>query len=213
MILYFSGGAGTTFEGVDIVREFVSWGYVVAAVTYPPSSPGLASQAQEKRKAYFERDLFNLTPTRTFEEVLAPIDARIRERALDAAQIVEQIARVSEDGPVRGIRSRLASDRIGIMGFSFGGAISAEAKTIDPRFKAALNLDGWHFGSSVAGVPYPYFLMVSGGEPKIFIIRLNAVHRTIMPRHLRFGTSRGQSRKYRSLAATSLRLRDQNMSI
>ena len=162
MVVYFSGSDGTGFDGVNIVRELVSWGYIVATVTYPLSLPGLNAQDLEQRKADFERDLFNFTSTRTFEETLAPIDNRIRERALDAARVVDQITTLSQDSAVLQIRSRLASDQIGIMGFSFGGSIAAEAKKLDPRFKAALNLDGWHFGSSVAGVPWPYFLIVSG---------------------------------------------------
>jgi len=162
MVLYFSGGSGTGFDGINVVRELVSWGYIVAAVSYPVSLPDLDPQDEIKRQADFERDLFNFTSTRTFAETLAPIDNRIRERALDAAHVVDQITTLSQDSAVLQISSRLETDKIGIMGFSFGGSIAAEAKKLDSRFKAALNLDGWHFGSSVDGVPWPYFLVVSG---------------------------------------------------
>jgi dienelactone hydrolase len=162
MLLYFSGGAGTGFDGGNIVRELVSWGYIVAVVSYPPSLTGLDSQNEVKRRGDFERDLFDFSPSRTFHETLAPIDNRIRDRAADATHVVDQITSLSQDTAVLQIRSRLASDQIGILGFSFGGSIAAEAKTLDPRFKAALNLDGWHFGSSVGGVPWPYLLMLSG---------------------------------------------------
>jgi pimeloyl-ACP methyl ester carboxylesterase len=51
-------------------------------------------------------------------------------------------------------------DRVGIFGFSFGGAVAAQAAWLDPRFKAAVNLDGWHFAEAAEqGVDKPYLIM------------------------------------------------------
>ncbi|CAN5716291.1 hypothetical protein BH09VER1_BH09VER1_34230 [soil metagenome] len=54
---------------------------------------------------------------------------------------------------------------IGIFGFSFGGAVAAEACRRDPRLKAGANLDGTLFGEAArAGAPQP-FLFLTDFEP------------------------------------------------
>jgi pimeloyl-ACP methyl ester carboxylesterase len=57
--------------------------------------------------------------------------------------------------------------RIGLLGYSFGGAIAAETARRDARVRAAVNLDGWMFGSAArAGVPRPY-LVIGTGLPQL----------------------------------------------
>ena len=56
-------------------------------------------------------------------------------------------------------------DRIGVWGFSLGGAAAAQAAWLDRRIKAAVNLDGWHFADAATeGVPCPY-LYISDSTP------------------------------------------------
>jgi predicted dienelactone hydrolase len=58
--------------------------------------------------------------------------------------------------------------RIGICGFSFGGAVAAESTRADPRLRAAANLDGWMFGEAAAeGVPKPYIIIGTGMRPPL----------------------------------------------
>lgn len=60
----------------------------------------------------------------------------------------------------------LAADtrRVGVLGYSFGGAQAAEAAFLDRRIVAVVNLDGWQFGASTtAAVPVP-FLMFNSAE-------------------------------------------------
>lgn len=161
LLLYFSGGSGVGMDGMNIVREMVSQGFIVAAVYYPFSLPGMEREKLDKRRSDLERNLFDFSSATTVETSAAAIATRLRERAIDASHVADQIARLSTEAGVLRVRSRLAADQIGVMGFSFGGSIAAEAKKLDPRFKAALNMDGWHFGSSVEGVPWPYLLVLS----------------------------------------------------
>jgi pimeloyl-ACP methyl ester carboxylesterase len=85
----------------------------------------------------------------------------VRERAGDAGLLLDHIRSKATDPDIVQIRAHLAPNVAGIMGYSFGGSIAAEAKVLDDRFTAALNLDGWHFGASVNGVPWPYLLVLS----------------------------------------------------
>jgi len=44
------------------------------------------------------------------------------------------------------LTNRLDLDRLGVMGHSLGGATAVQVCLEDPRFKAAINLDGFQFG-------------------------------------------------------------------
>jgi dienelactone hydrolase len=161
LIFYFPGGSGTEMDGVNIARHLASEGFVVASLYYPLELPGLDPEALAKRRAGLEHDLFNFASDADFQASLRGLDERVRERARDASRVLDRLIGISEDAAVMRIRSRLSLNRVGAMGFSFGGATAAEAQKHDPRFKAALNMDGWHFGDAVQGVPRPYLLMIS----------------------------------------------------
>jgi dienelactone hydrolase len=60
--------------------------------------------------------------------------------------------------------ARVEPSRIGILGFSFGGAVAAEMARGDARVAAAVNLDGSTFGETgLLGVERPYLALFSGG--------------------------------------------------
>src|SRR6185369_11752027 len=62
----------------------------------------------------------------------------------DSRFILDRIEEINRaPGPFRG---RLDLDRIGMLGWSFGGAAALETGRIDPRVKAAVNHDGGLYG-------------------------------------------------------------------
>jgi pimeloyl-ACP methyl ester carboxylesterase len=55
---------------------------------------------------------------------------------------------------------RLDLTRVGALGHSLGGAVAAEACYLDPRIKAALDMDGWMFGKALEqGLTKPLMLV------------------------------------------------------
>jgi dienelactone hydrolase len=68
---------------------------------------------------------------------------------------------------------RLDLDRIGVLGFSFGGGASGVAAMMDERIKAGVNLDGWQPGHLLdGGMQCPFLIMSSeshGGEFDFFL--------------------------------------------
>ena len=50
------------------------------------------------------------------------------------------------DDPHNFFYGKLKVDKIGILGFSFGGAVSANTLVLDKRIKAGVNLDGFYYG-------------------------------------------------------------------
>jgi dienelactone hydrolase len=67
------------------------------------------------------------------------------------------------------LAGRFDHNRIGIYGFSFGGAVALITALRDPRFKAAMNLDGWitTAGTFPTRRPAPAYALISGLDPPV----------------------------------------------
>jgi len=160
VLLSFPSWTGTEIEDVFLTRDLVSHGFIVVTVRYPT--------AEEIAKAGFGLrgepiGMMDFSSEQAFERTLALGDTKVRARARDASAVLDQLNDLNlQQGPFSG---RLDLDRIGIWGFSLGGAAAAQAATIDPRIKAVVNLDGWLFAdAAMHGVAQPYLLM-SDGSP------------------------------------------------
>jgi dienelactone hydrolase len=161
IVIYFPSWNGTAIDNPDLVREIVSRGYVVATVTYPAMHEGLSpAQWQRQRKA-LERPM-DFSSEAAFKETVAEATRRVMLRSVDASRLIDQLERMNSSGSWSGY---LDLGRIGIVGYSLGGAVAAECAATDPRVGAAVNIDGWHFGRAAAdGVPRPY-LLISDDTP------------------------------------------------
>lgn len=167
LLLYFSGGAGEGIDNVYLISELVSHGFVVAAVHYPLVLPGISLEDLERRKADLSAPLLDFSSEDGFNMTVTRLNERARERAEDASSVLSALVALDAAGLSDALGRNLDTSRVGIFGFSFGGAVAAEAKYHDERFAAALNLDGWHFGEAVKhGVQSPYFLIVDD-EPSM----------------------------------------------
>lgn len=162
ILLCFSGGAGEGIDTIYLVKELVSQGFVVATVHYPAALFGLSHDDVERREIELARPFMDMSSEDAFHKSLGISDERVRHRADDASSIVDAIKAINAGDPNRRFTGRLDISRIGIFGFSFGGAVAAEAAIRDKRFKAALNIDGAHFAEAVQyGIDAPYMLMLS----------------------------------------------------
>jgi pimeloyl-ACP methyl ester carboxylesterase len=102
----------------------------------------------------------DFSSTAAFPRTIDLAAHRVRARARDARTVLDALTRLDEYDPSGQFTHRLMLDRVGIFGFSFGGAVAAQAAWLDPRFRAAANLDGWHFAEAAdQGVDRPYLLM------------------------------------------------------
>jgi hypothetical protein len=66
--------------------------------------------------------------------------------ARDTSFVLDQLTRLNSGAISSSFAGRLDLSRSGVFGHSIGGFIAARAATLDPRFKACLNLDGSNFG-------------------------------------------------------------------
>jgi dienelactone hydrolase len=143
VVIYFDGWPEDKTQNITLIRELASRGFAVASVTYPGMDRPLADYSSE---ADFERSV--------------RLDhARVRLHARDAILLLDTLFELGKDGRSP-IAQQLDTDHASTLGFSFGGAVAAEATRLDPRIRSAVNLDGRHWGDALEhGVEKPYLFM------------------------------------------------------
>jgi dienelactone hydrolase len=159
LLLYFSGWPGTAIDNPTLVHALAARGFTVASVTYPARLPGLDPAIYKRQLAELTRPM-SFASEADFHETLRRADARVRVRAQDAVLVLNMLARLGTCEPANPLARRLDTDRVGIFGFSLGGAVAAQASWLDRRFHAVINMDGWHFADAAKyGVNRPYLWM------------------------------------------------------
>lgn len=164
LILYFSGWAGTRLENASAVRELASHGFAVVSVLYARQRAGASRAAHRNHIRELERPMDFSSEAASRASIDLATD-RVRVRSRDASRVLDELTVINSPGAGR-FAQRFDLDRVGIFGFSFGGAIAAQAAWLDRRFKAAANLDGWHFAEAdEQGVDCPYLLLSDDTPP------------------------------------------------
>lgn len=154
ILVYFPGWPSDRHDNDGLLGDLASHGYLVAGVTY----------TREDQKLEGPMDF---STSRSAEKTLWMANAKATLQARDASSLLDALERLNARDPVHGLANRLNPARAGVLGFSFGGAVAAQAGAHDARFRAVLNMDGWLFGEgSELSFPQPYFLMSDDdGEP------------------------------------------------
>ncbi|MFW5434682.1 alpha/beta hydrolase family protein [Paenibacillus apiarius] len=150
-VLIFSHGFnGFRNQNTFQVEELASQGYIVFCIDH--TYDAAATVFPEGRTAYFQPG--NLTD-------LAAGDRHIQLWKEDAAFVLDQVEKLNRgDIDVR-FTGRIDTTRIGMFGHSYGGATAAQMLFEDNRIKAAINMDGLLYGTTVteAGIGKPFLLM------------------------------------------------------
>jgi predicted dienelactone hydrolase len=163
VLLYDHGGAWSRWSATFTTEELASHGYVVVSVEHPGFSQtggfldGRRFAADTLGFPAATQDL--ATDARAswtyLDEVVFPIWVADARFALDRLAELDR-----QPGPWEG---RLALDRVGAFGWSFGGATAVELSRVDPRVAVAADQDGQLFGEAkTAGTGRPVLLMHHG---------------------------------------------------
>ena len=83
----------------------------------------------------------------------------------DTRFVLDELERLDAGEPATVFAGALDLERVGVFGMSFGGAAAARVCAVDARCKAALNLDGFHYGTAL-GPPLerPFLMFYSAGN-------------------------------------------------
>jgi predicted dienelactone hydrolase len=160
MVLYSPGGEADGGFDTGLVEDLVSHGYVVVTMDDTNESP-------EVEFPDGQLVLGTFVPVTDAESLEAQ-----QIRAADASFVLNELAVLNKGGnpdaehaPLpAGLAGSLDLSRVGMFGWSLGGAASAQAMHDDPRIKAAINMDGRFWGPLASeGVSRP-FLLLTGSE-------------------------------------------------
>lgn len=186
-VLIFSHGFATIPTGYyALLSEIASQGYVIININHTYES--LGTSFPDGRIAYFDR-AFNAKNTANFHEEVGPVieafknglsyeerhpivrkgvkayfEGRTQNRwAQDVISVLDLLEGWNQSGFLRG---RLALDKIGTFGHSVGGGTAGNVAMKDQRIKAAVNLDGIHWGNQIDTLYHIPYLFVSADWPE-----------------------------------------------
>jgi dienelactone hydrolase len=146
VVLFSPGWKGHLTQNSVQFEMLASHGFVVVSIEHPPA---------ERLPVDFDPSL----PENLKEY---PLEARLR--AEDVAYVIDQLEETNRMDTGNLFTARLDLSRVGMFGYSFGGAVATEACWLDDRLKAGINMDGMQFGDGAdAGVPKPFFFMSCDG--------------------------------------------------
>jgi len=157
VLLFSPAWGGRRTQNTYLTEDLASHGFVVAAIDHPGNSgPTLYKDGHIDQPGTGDAMDFS---TMSFEEINAHGEAELKKQTADEIGVLNALTRMNED-PGSPVYGRLDLSRVGTLGHSFGGAVSAETAIEDERVKAALSLDGSLFGRMQReGLPKPFMLI------------------------------------------------------
>jgi predicted dienelactone hydrolase len=191
-VILFSHGFGIGYESQNTIQmeELASYGYVVVSIAHPyeagavafPNGPTIRMApaaftdpaTAQKLLPYMtaldtEVDTAALNrATRGMRELMR-LDGSMDRWIKDTRFVADLLAQWDSTAPLPGFAGRLRTDRLGVIGMSFGGATAASFCTMDPRCAAGINLDGLTFGAAVdSALPRPFLFATSRGNRRMY---------------------------------------------
>jgi predicted dienelactone hydrolase len=151
-VLFFSHAFnGHRFQNTFQVEELASHGYVVVGIDHSYVSAGTVFPDGRLVPAH-RLDHFTEVGLRPF----------LDEWVADARFVLDQLSRINAADPKDMFTNRFDLNKVGYFGHSFGGAAAAQTLSIDSRFKAGINMDGYPFGTAHnEGIMQPFLHLQS----------------------------------------------------
>jgi predicted dienelactone hydrolase len=168
VLVYQPGGGTQRFIGTFETEELASHGYVIVSADHP----GFSETVLFPDGVAFKPDQ-HLAPAETgdFRKDVENSWGWLNDEVFptwiaDASFTLDKIEELNKtSGQI--FYHQLDLTRIGMFGWSFGGATSVEMSIDDPRVKAVVDQDGQLFGAArKKGTSRPLMLMHHGGEDK-----------------------------------------------
>lgn len=141
-VLVFSHGmTGMRLQNASMLQDLASWGYVVLALDHTDAAA--VTTFPDGETHLFDLTRFGLTPDEVtsaggVEANVFPVWVADQRFAFDTLEAWQ-----ASDPTFAG---KLDLDHLGAFGHSFGGATSLEVCRVDPRCRAAADLDGGIYG-------------------------------------------------------------------
>lgn len=158
---WWGGRSEATFQA----EQLASYGYVVVGMDHPHSTrltvfpDGRTARTKLVKGEDYSSDA-------GFQAFIAAANQQVRVRAEDARSVLDMLERVNADDPDHRLTARLDMRHIGILGYSIGGGVAAQACWLDNRFRAGVDLDGMVAAESEdQGTRAPFFFIFGESPP------------------------------------------------
>ena len=161
VLLSFPGWAGVRDENTTFVQDLASRGFIVVGIGYDDPACAEVDRSVGSTAAT-DMDFSSQT---AFERTLGVAHQKIERAAKGASHIIDALEVLNRVDPNRRFDGRLDLDRIGVVGYSLGGAIAMQLCWQDDRLKAAVNIDGWFFDAAPGGWIEQPFMFISDDGP------------------------------------------------
>jgi len=154
VVIYSPGWGGADCENTRLCELLADRGFVVLAMDHPPSSTD--GRLED----------FDLSTEASASAFARGADRELAARTADIRKLLDRLPGL-DSGEFGGgqLAGRLDISRVGVVGYSFGGAVAAEATRVDPRLRVGVNLDGSLFGESLISGSMRPFLIVTDNLP------------------------------------------------
>lgn len=153
VVIFLTGNGASRAFYTGIVAGLASRGYVVLAIDHPYEA--MITQLADGKLVTAIEDHTNDGP-----DLTKFMEGRLNTRIADIQFVLNQIS--NPKGPSADFLLSLDKNRIFIAGHSLGGASAAAAMAVDPRIKAAVNIDGTLYGELPApNGAHPFLLLES----------------------------------------------------
>jgi predicted dienelactone hydrolase len=156
-IIYTPSWSGFKTDNTFQTQELASHGYIVIGLEHACSVPIAIYPSGRVIRSNLAADY--TSSDAAMAKFLNVARSQLDLRTQDVRFILDRLPELNTHQLLKG---NLNLDKIGIFGHSFGGAVAAQACSIDARLKAGLNMDGLMFGSSAQqGATQPFLFMNS----------------------------------------------------
>jgi predicted dienelactone hydrolase len=162
LLLFNPAWTGQRTQSTFLMQELASHGFLVASIDHTWYSGRVAFPDGRVIDSSRAPKIGNFDHSTVAEQLALGSKYTLIE-AEDDIFVLDQMLALSSDRQSRWFGS-VDPTRIGALGHSIGGSAAEQACYLDPRIRAALNMDGWTFGDVLAhGLNKPLMLMYEKG--------------------------------------------------
>lgn len=163
VLLFSPAWTGQRTQSTFLMQELASHGFVVASIDHTCYSGRVAFPDGRVLDGRSAPELGMFTGTSVADQVEL-ISKHVLIEAQDQIFVLDQLAELNSDAASPWF-AQLDLTRVGSFGHSIGGAAASQACYLDPRIKAALNLDGWIAADVLkSGLAKPWMVMYGRGS-------------------------------------------------